>query len=133
MGAFSITNAEFNTTPVETPDRFDNKGGATACISANGTSNAIAWVMDNSGGDQPATPAFCGPTMRPISCRNFIPATNWPPGMPPATAVKFTTPTIANGKVYVGAQYSLTVYGLATLFVVTPGHQSQRRRYSPIR
>ncbi|HEY4416572.1 MAG TPA: chitobiase/beta-hexosaminidase C-terminal domain-containing protein [Verrucomicrobiae bacterium] len=120
IGAYKITNAVFNTTPVETPDTFDNKGGATASISANGTSNAIAWVIYNTGGQSPATPCV----LRAYNATNLtqkLYASDQVTARDTAgSAVKFTTPTIANGKVYVGAQYSLTVYGLAAVFVSTP-------------
>jgi len=119
IGAFKINNAVFNTTPVETPDTYANKGGATASISANGTSNAIAWVIWNSGGQTPATPAV----LRAYNATNLaqkIYASDQNPGRDSAgSAVKFTVPTIANGKVYVGAQYSLSVYGNG-IFLATP-------------
>ncbi len=120
IGAFTITNALFNTTPVETPDTYANKGGASASISANGTGNAIAWAVANDGSDSPASPAV----LRAYNATNLTQelytssqnATRDAAG----DAVKFTVPAIANGKVYVGAQYSLTVYGLAAAFVNTP-------------
>ncbi len=119
IGAFKITNAVFNTTPVETPDAFANKGGATASISANGASNAIAWVIYNSGGQSPATPAV----LRAYNATNLtqkLYASDQNPGRDSAgSAVKFTVPSIANGKVYVGAQYSLSVYG-NEIFLSTP-------------
>src|SRR6185369_8914512 len=119
IGAFKITNAVFNTTPVETPDTFANKGGATASISANGTSNAIAWVIYNSGGQSPATPAV----LRAYNATNLaqkLYASDQNAARDSAgSAVKFIVPTIANGKVYVGAQYSLSVYGNG-VFLATP-------------
>ncbi len=119
IGAFKINNAVFNTTPVRTPDTLDNKGGATASISANGTSNAIVWVIYNTGGQTPATPAV----LRAYNATNValkLYASDQIPARDSAgSAVKFTVPTIANGKVYVGAQYSLSVYGNG-IFLATP-------------
>jgi hypothetical protein len=120
IGAYSIANASFNTTPVESPDGYDNKGGATVCVSANGSSNAIAWAIANSGADSPTTPGV----LRAYNATNItqeLYASDQIASRDAAgDAVKFTAPTIANGKVYVGAQYSLTVYGLAASFVATP-------------
>jgi uncharacterized repeat protein (TIGR03806 family) len=119
IGAFKINNGVFNTTPVETPDTYANKGGATASISANGTSNAIAWVIYNTGGQTPATPAV----LRAYNATNLtqkLYASDQIAARDSAgSAVKFTVPTIANGKVYVGAQYSLSVYGNG-IFLATP-------------
>ncbi len=120
IGAYTITNGIFKTTPVETPDTFDNKGGATVSISAHGTNNGIAWVIYNTGGQSPATPCV----LRAYNATNLtqkLYASDQNSTRDSAgSAVKFTTPTIANGKVYVGAQYALTVYGLATSFVNAP-------------
>lgn len=119
ISAFTIANGLFNPTPQQGTDTFANKGGATVCISANGTNNAIVWALYNSGGQSPATPCV----LRAYNATNLtlklyssdqIPARDAAPN-----AVKFTVPTIVNGKVYVGGQYSLSVYGNAT-FLETP-------------
>jgi hypothetical protein len=120
IGAYSITNALFNTTPVETPDGYANKGGATPCISANGTSNAIVWALANSGLDSPTTPCVLRAYNATNLTQELYTSDQIPSRDSAGDAVKFTAPTIANGKVYVGAQYSLTVYGIAQTFVDTP-------------
>ena len=120
IGAYTITNGLFNTTPVETPDTYDNKGGATACISANGTSNAIAWAIYNSGGQSPATPCVLRAYNATNLTQKLYASDQLPSRDAAGDAVKFTTPTIANGKVYVGAQYSLTVYGTGSFLCTRP-------------
>jgi uncharacterized repeat protein (TIGR03806 family) len=120
IGAYTISNGLFRTTPIETPDTYDNKGGATACISANGTSNAIAWAIYNSGGQSPATPCVLRAYNATNLTQKLYASDQISTRDAAGAAVKFTTPTIANGKVYVGAQYSLTIYGLAAVFVNTP-------------
>jgi hypothetical protein len=88
--------------------------GATPVISSNGTNNAILWLIDSSGAlATPNTPAILR-AYDPNSLSNEI----YNSAMAAASrdtagpAVKFTVPTVANGKVYVGTQTELDIYGL---------------------
>ena len=88
--------------------------GATPVISSNGTNNAILWLIDSSGAlATPNTPAILR-AYDPNNLSNEI----YNSAMAAASrdtaglAVKFTVPTVANGKVYIGTQTELDVYGL---------------------
>jgi hypothetical protein len=86
--------------------------GATPVISSNGASNAILWVIDSSGALTGA-PAILR-AYDPNNLSNEIYSSPTALSSPGAAgpAVKFTVPTVANGKVYVGTQTELDVYGL---------------------
>lgn len=120
ISAFTISNGLFNTTPRQTTDTFANKGGATVSISASGTNNAIVWALYNSGAQNPTAPAILRAYNATNLTQKLFSSDQLASRDAAGNAVKFTVPTIANGKVYVGAQYSLTVYGLAAAFVETP-------------
>jgi hypothetical protein len=92
--------------------------GATPVISWNGSTNAtnsaILWLIDSSGAlATPNAPAILR-AYDPNNLSNEI----YNSAMAVASrdtaglAVKFTVPTVANGKVYVGTQTELDVYGL---------------------
>ena len=87
--------------------------GATPVISSNGSANAILWVIDTSGALVSPNSLAVLRAYDPNDLSNEIYESSTLSSRDHAgLAVKFTVPTVANGKVYVGTQTELDVYGL---------------------
>jgi hypothetical protein len=92
--------------------------GATPAVSSGGNSNGIVWVVDSS---CYGVPSPCGTTATPAILYAYD-ATNlshelWNSSQAgqrdqAGNAVKFSVPTVANGKVYIGTRGEVDVYGL---------------------
>lgn len=91
--------------------------GPTPAISSNSTSNGIVWVLDNGQWNTSCTGSTTCQTLYAYDGTNLgtmLYNSSQAAGSRDLDggAVKFTVPTVANGKVYVGNQDKLTVYGL---------------------
>jgi chitodextrinase len=107
---FSIGNGNIATVSSSNSNDTFSFRGATPAVSANRATNGIVWVADitayQSGGavildaydaTNVSTPLYSSPASGSGAA---------------APATKFTVPTVANGKVYVGGQLAFTVFGL---------------------
>jgi hypothetical protein len=86
----------------------------TPTLSASPSGNAILWALDDSGN---GTTSHADPLVAPAVLRAYDAAhTLYDSSIVPTdaagNAVKFTSPIVANGHVYVGGEQQLTVYGL---------------------
>jgi hypothetical protein len=119
--AFKFTNGLLPTSPSSQTTNIFGYPGASATVSASGTSNGIVWVLDNSaflGGARGGTVNPAGPAILhayraddlAVELYNSSQAGTRDTG---GTAIKFTVPTVANGHVYVGGAKQLTVYGIS--------------------
>ncbi|HSU57535.1 MAG TPA: chitobiase/beta-hexosaminidase C-terminal domain-containing protein, partial [Candidatus Dormibacteraeota bacterium] len=118
LKAFAITNGVLSTTPISQTANTIGFPGASPVVSASGTNNGIVWVLQNdtasSGG--PAVLHAYNATNLALELYNSSQA-----GIRDraAAAVKTTIPTVANGKVYVGGRFGVSVFGNGS-FVSVP-------------
>jgi outer membrane protein assembly factor BamB len=105
LKAFSIVNAKLVSPAGSASSASFEYPGTTPSVSANGSSNAIIWAVENaSGGVLHAYDA--------TNLSNELYNSNQAGARDNFQDNKFITPMIANGKVYVGTPNSVAVFGL---------------------
>jgi hypothetical protein len=118
ISAYSFNAANSGTlslSPTSTSSQSFAYAAPTPAISANGSTNGILWALDGS-----AYNSTCGTTG--VNClglfaydatnlNNLLYSSAQSANDSPGVTVKYTVPVIANGKVYVGTQSGLSVYG----------------------
>lgn len=124
LKAFSISNGAISTNPTRSPNTFSgDKSSTSPVVSASGTSNAIVWAINAS------AYASSGPEILYAYNATNVAQELYDSSLllsrdNPGASVKFAVPTVANGKVYVGAEYALSVFGLGAFIpvpTITPG------------
>ncbi len=99
-GIFNLTNV------AQSPGTFGFPG-STPSVSSSATTNGIVWALDNGSYCTPQS-SGCGPTVLHAYDATNVATELWNSsqgsGNGAGNAVKFTVPTVANGKVYVGTR-----------------------------
>jgi uncharacterized protein (TIGR03437 family) len=103
--AFPIRNGLLSTTPSSQSPQTVYNFAAVPSISANGSQDGIVWAIEsNNGGTLHAYDAS--------DLSRELYSSDQKSGDKLGNPVKFSVPTVADGKVYAGTQNSLDVYGL---------------------
>ncbi len=107
LRAFGFSNALLASTPVGISSVKFSYPGTTPSISANGSQNGIVWAVDNSSPNG-ILYAFNAQDLSEELYNSNQSGTRDQFGM----AAHFSTPTITNGHVYIGAATGVAVFGL---------------------
>jgi hypothetical protein len=114
--SFSSSTNLFNTSIASQSSSSYGFPGSSPSVSSTGTSNGIVWALDNSNYCTNQSPG-CGPAVLHAYDATTLTTDLWNSSMvagdTAGNAVKFTVPTVANGKLYVGTRGNNTggVYG----------------------
>jgi hypothetical protein len=116
--SFNHNSGLISTSPTSESAQIFAFSAPTPTISASGTTNGILWALDGSADDSTCDGggsnclglyAYDATNLANVLYISSQAANNRDA---PGTAVKFEKPIVANGKVYVGTQSSVAVYGL---------------------
>lgn len=108
---FSLTSGLLSATPVaQSPEVVATYRSARPVVSSNGKTNAIVWVIStDSGATKPTLRAYSATN---ISQEIYNSLQNATRDTPTGGILKFNSPTVANGRVFVVSQKEIDVYGL---------------------
>jgi len=112
--AFPISGARLASTPSSRTASAFVYPGATASISANGLGDAILWAVQNT--DPAVLSAYDARNL----ARELYNSNQTPERDQFGAGNKFITPTVANGRVYVGTPTGVAVFGLLAERSVPP-------------
>ena len=105
--AFNTSTGKFTTAPSSQSPGTVGFPGSTPSVSSQGTSNGIVWTTERVGGGASVLHAYDATNLGTELWNS-----NSGSGNQAGQSVKFTVPTVANGKVYVGTAGEISVYGL---------------------
>ena len=118
--SFNTSTGKFNTANVSQSPGTYGFPGSTPSVSSSGSSNGIVWALYNAAFCTDQSTA-CGPTQLHVYDATNLATELWKSsqgtGNAAGNAVKFTVPTVANGKVYVGTRGNNTggVFGSTSI------------------
>jgi hypothetical protein len=113
LRAFSFVNGVMSSTSTSSSAEFSDFPGSTPAVSANGNTNGtgIVWNVISQNFATRGNETLQAHDASNVSKLLYSSDQNLSRDNPGA-AVKFVVPTVANGKVYVGAENQVSVYGL---------------------
>jgi|HubBroStandDraft_1064217.scaffolds.fasta_scaffold00001_133 hypothetical protein len=112
LRVFQIEDGLVSTSPVATGSIAFGSPGATTEVSANEASNGIVWAIEPNGYSTGAPAVLYA--LNPTTAAELYNSSQAGTRDTAGPAIKFTPPTVANGKVYVPTASELDVYGLLT-------------------
>jgi hypothetical protein len=97
--------------------------GSQPVVSANGTSNGILWTLENTTGTGINPVAGVLHAYNPLDLTQEYYNSNQNGSQDvPGPAIKFTVPSVANGKVYIGSTTQLDVFGTTAVKITAPAN-----------
>jgi hypothetical protein len=110
LSQFTISNGAIATPQFAKSTNMFPPRGATPSVSASGSTNGVVWILDLAAWASNGNAILDAYDATNVS--NLLYSSPSSGSSAAGAAVKFTVPTVANGKVYVGGQSSFTVFGL---------------------
>ena len=109
---FNPTTGLLGTAPASQTNTSFNFPGPTPVVSANGTANAIAWAVDTSAYTSSGPSVLHAYNANNLKTELYNTSQNAARDTPDGSAVKFSTPLVMNGKVFMGTSNAVVIYGL---------------------
>ena len=134
LRAFSFANGALSANPTSTSHESAGNFGPTPSVSANGSTNGIVWSLKTDNYASQGREILYAHDARNVA--NLLYSSGSVGNEPnfdrdnPGKSVQFIVPTVVNGKVYLGSESQVSVFGLlngatqAATPIITPASQS---------